>query len=723
MKQKRAFERLILFLLVAVALVATVQSCSAQPTQRIKLTQLEKSTTQEGTKAGQIGLTNAAGDQRYAQFTEIQTTPINYVPTATGNLANISEFVEDSLSRIWYIDWQGNAILLNDPETCDQDWLRISDNGCPEALTDSLYKYKYASIGARYVWPNAELLVSDSVAVGQAVISGDRNARVVLHDNQNGTESVLDQGGSQTTQYIESTAEGGVYQIATSTGTQGTPFIQTRHVTVNASDSTFQLNQYPNTLNDPGTPVNVLTTATNGKVESHPVSEVISAAGGVTGAGLTNRLGVWQPGNYMSYETDFRVDTINSFLGIGVAAANAKLSVGGTIGNNSAILVNNPTITPTAAALGVYNMVNFSGSATATANNQNLNGMYIGWNASYGAFTPFSTAAALSINATNTSGIRIATVNPSSTSIADQNPVFETVQSGANNQSTSLSITKQSSATGPFAIFRNTRPTTATAKLFTYREDANTVNDMVEVFRFQQNSGGVLSYMYQRINNGVTSADAIVSYFFLPYSFADASHSLQLYGKSASLGVANGTAPKAKLEIVSTGTTSLSYGLLVTNAGGATSTASISVRDDGLVGIGTNAPTQELTVVGDIATNHLQGRGSAPTVTVNTTTCGTGATATVAGYDLGFVVTVTFGTTPSVAGGELFRINYNTTLPGVGIPVMFPGDDAGLAADLVRLAGAYTANEDNTDFELWSNGDLSSFDSDVLKFNFHVIAR
>jgi hypothetical protein len=144
---------------------------------------------------------------------------------------------------------------------------------------------------------------------------------------------------------------------------------------------------------------------------------------------------------------------------------------------------------------------------------------------------------------------------------------------------------------------------------------------------------------------------------------------------------------------------------------------------DGRLAIGTTTPTQELEVSGDIATNHLQGRGTAPTVTVDTTTCGAGATATVAGYDLGFVVTVTFGTSPSAVGGKLFRINYNTTLPGTGIPVMFPGDDSGFAADLVRIAGAYVANPDNTDFELWSNGDLSSFDSDVLKFNFHVIAR
>lgn len=275
MKQKRAFERLILFLLVAVALVATVQSCSAQPTQRLKLTQLEKSTTVEGTKAGQIGLTNAAGDQRYAQYTEVQTTPINYVPTPTGNLSNISEFVEDSLSRIWYIDWQGNAVMLNTPDaTCDQDWLRISDNGCPEALTDSLYKYKYASIGARLVWPGAELLVSDSIAPAVQVLSGNRNARLGFRDNVNGTEAMLDFGGSSVTQYLESRALQGNYLIATSTGTANQPFIETRHFGVNSNDSTVQLFQYPNTRDDGTTPLNFLSTAVNGKIESHPISSI-----------------------------------------------------------------------------------------------------------------------------------------------------------------------------------------------------------------------------------------------------------------------------------------------------------------------------------------------------------------------------------------------------------------------------------------------------------------
>lgn len=686
MKQKQAFERLILFLLVAVALVATVQSCSAQPTQRIKLTQLEKSTTQEGTKAGQIGLTNAAGDQRYAQFTEIQTTPINYVPTATGNLANISEFVEDSLSRIWYIDWQGNAILLNDPETCDQDWLRISDNGCPEALTDSLYKYKYVSIGARLVWPGAEFLVTDSVAPATQVLNGNRNARQGFHDNVNGTAATIDFGGSQITHYIESTAEGGVFQIATSTGMAEQPFLQTRHVTVNAADSTFQLNQYPNTLNDPGTPVNVLTTATNGKVESHPVSEVVTAGGGVTGT---------------------------------IAAGQVAYGTGVNTIGGSATNVYSPSVSGLAA---IANTI--SPTITATANNQTYAGMVVAPTFVPGAFTGTRPIIAAFTNNIGSSLPYAAFVKSESVN-SPYLGFFRNSGGAINNGTFRALIAGNSCGSGSDALdlsvdFDGMQIAFGNSRTLTYNGTLGT-GDLMPVASFitkttHQFRGQVYAEEFVVGSDISASTNALGG---IIRSGQKNSGGLNSAGSNLTIQAGRGTGNNANFndiifqtsDVTASGSTLQAY------------TTKVIIKKTGLVGINTTTPTQELEVSGDIATNHLQGRGSAPTVTVNTTTCGTGAIATVAGYDLGFVVTVTFGTTPSAVGGELFRINYNTTLPGVGIPVMFPGDDSGLAADLVRLAGAYTANEDNTDFELWSNGDLSSFDSDVLKFNFHVIAR
>ncbi len=87
--------------------------CYAQQPTTIKLTQLETSKTVESTKAGQIGLTNTSGKQRYAQYTEIELTAVAYVPAATGNTLNISEFVIGSDGNSYYIDWQGRGLKLS----------------------------------------------------------------------------------------------------------------------------------------------------------------------------------------------------------------------------------------------------------------------------------------------------------------------------------------------------------------------------------------------------------------------------------------------------------------------------------------------------------------------------------------------------------------------------------------------------------------------------------
>jgi hypothetical protein len=81
--------------------------------RRTSLLNLEQAKAREGTKAGQIGLTDSQGDQRYSQYVEINPTPVAYTPTATGNpSANYSEFVEAPGGDIWYIDWQGRGVLL-----------------------------------------------------------------------------------------------------------------------------------------------------------------------------------------------------------------------------------------------------------------------------------------------------------------------------------------------------------------------------------------------------------------------------------------------------------------------------------------------------------------------------------------------------------------------------------------------------------------------------------
>lgn len=98
-----------LHLIIAMLLAA---GAWAQPTKRTALSTLEAAKTVEGSKAGQIPLSNANGDLRYAQFTEIDLNPIGFTPASTGNSSNYSEFVTAPDGNIYYIDWQGRGILL-----------------------------------------------------------------------------------------------------------------------------------------------------------------------------------------------------------------------------------------------------------------------------------------------------------------------------------------------------------------------------------------------------------------------------------------------------------------------------------------------------------------------------------------------------------------------------------------------------------------------------------
>lgn len=98
---------LVLVLLPAVA--------AAQPTagMRVALMMLERSGVVEGSRAGQITLSNNDGNLRYAQYVEIESAQLSYVPQQTGNTQHISEFVRGSDGNNYYIDWQGRSVLLS----------------------------------------------------------------------------------------------------------------------------------------------------------------------------------------------------------------------------------------------------------------------------------------------------------------------------------------------------------------------------------------------------------------------------------------------------------------------------------------------------------------------------------------------------------------------------------------------------------------------------------
>jgi len=257
-------------LLFAFAMLLMVVSAGAQTT-RIKLTQIEKANTVNGTKANQVPVSNGVGDLRYSQYVEINPTSIGYTPAATGNpVANYSQFVRPANNDIWYIDGQGQGIrLFVSASAGDYDWLEIGNNQIPNSITDSIYKYKYASVGGRVVYPRAEFLVVDSAALGLSVVSGFRVARIGLYDNDAQTWGALHHGaGSTQIQY----QNGGAFSIQASGGTlenQTAPFVE--HFVIN-SDSAVQFPLYPSTRTDAGTPTKLWGPDANGKMKNYAVS-------------------------------------------------------------------------------------------------------------------------------------------------------------------------------------------------------------------------------------------------------------------------------------------------------------------------------------------------------------------------------------------------------------------------------------------------------------------
>ena len=281
-------------------LILLILLCAAEMAaqgSRIKLTQLEQGQVVEGTRAGQLGLTNAAGDQRYAQYVEINPTPVAYTPTATGNPSvNYSEFVTDPLGDLWYIDWEGKGVqITGGGSSCDVDWLQISDNSCPDAITDSIYHQRYAAVGARLVWPGAEFLVNDSTTSGILVVQGSRNARGAYYDSNAGTFSMFDHGGTTPVYYFPNA---GIFAFRTTGGTPQTPGgTQIEHFSIRALDSLIRMNMYPNTRTDVTAVSNFLYTDIVGNVRSNTPAALISAAGGVTGSATSGQVTYWNGTN------------------------------------------------------------------------------------------------------------------------------------------------------------------------------------------------------------------------------------------------------------------------------------------------------------------------------------------------------------------------------------------------------------------------------------------
>lgn len=624
------------FLLLLTAIFFAWASASCQTTQRIKLTQLERSAIVEGARSGQIGLTNANGDQRYAQYVEVNLTPIAYVPATSGNANNLSEFVVDPNADVWFIDWQGNAIQL---KVCDNDWLVIGNNECPDAVTDSIYHYKYAAIGARYVWPNAEFLVSDSVGVGISGISGNRNARLFLYDQGSTGAFTIDQGGSSTLMYIE---QNGELRVATSTGTAETPILGTNHFAVNATDSTVQMHRYPQTRNDTGNPVNVLSTDATGKVRSHPVAEVVSAAGGVTGSGASPQVAYFNGASSVTSTSNFAWNNAIRALQIGSSAptnGNAKtnLILGGvdTVVNAAGarlfravmggdIRTSNQTqhvgYISTSPAAGFpasniyvdhnntnvipYNFtaptITIAGGVTGTVRNQTVlvqgaSGMY---SALYAQASSANNAAV--IEATTGNALVVAN-SPSSTNATSQTIDVSPSVNGNFKQALRLNNFRTAATGNGIGIdfmLRRADGGMLSSYLSSQIIDHNTStytnaflfetllnNSRAEDFRVSARSIGVNlaaqpSATIHAKGSGSTSATYTAR-------FQNSADSVILSVRNdGNVGI-NAVNPGASLGIQSRGNTSATNALLIRNTSG---TNMLAVRDDAKVGIGTDSP-------------------------------------------------------------------------------------------------------------------------------------
>lgn len=225
-------------------------------------------------------VTDTFGNQRWSYYVRVLDTCVNYNPLLTvGNLP-ISSFVyqcgpNDSL---FYIDWKSDVVLISigGGPSCDADWLDIVTNDCPDNINDSIYTQKYAAIGARLVWPTAELLVSDSAAVQVTVLSGNRNSRLGFWDNVNQFGSTIDQSGAQTLWYIEPTGE--MRWATAGSGTvqaPGAPFVN--QFAINPADAplpTVQAHLYPNTRTDTNTIRNFIYTDGSGKLRSQSIDSL-----------------------------------------------------------------------------------------------------------------------------------------------------------------------------------------------------------------------------------------------------------------------------------------------------------------------------------------------------------------------------------------------------------------------------------------------------------------
>lgn len=307
-------KRLLYFFLFLVFFPVLAKS---QTNQTIKLTQLERGQAGGVPVGGLIGLTrDSDGKQRYATYVEINPVCIAFTPPATGNTTNYSQFVTKcSTDSVWYIDYQGNSILLGTTGggggNPDRDWLKISDNQIPYAISDSIYTGKYAAVNMRRVWPSAQFLVGDSTNVlgATSIVAGDRSARQGYYRlNDSSWVSMGMEGGSLVGRLGYNSGSFVIQKVGGWNPAAATaPF---RDIARFNADSTIQFLDFPRTRVDTSTVVNFLYTDPDGFLQSRPVTDISGGNGIYGGSGQvpnnTEAVFLDQGGFFTSQDTNYR---------------------------------------------------------------------------------------------------------------------------------------------------------------------------------------------------------------------------------------------------------------------------------------------------------------------------------------------------------------------------------------------------------------------------------
>lgn len=273
-------------LLIAIFLsCGLVQAATATP-DTIAPTRVRVNELNPAPGAGYVPQSVYNGRAHWAQQVRVLTTP-QPVPTLPPVLnATKSAVFSDVAGDTWYIDWMGRAhkLTVNPATLRDHDWYELPGFVPPDNIADFAWRTGNATIGGQLnPGLDIEFTVVDSSAFsaggggrGQILLKGAVKNTVGFDDYGSGRWNSID-ASSGNLYFYTPAATPGIFVFLEGTGTPTIPVSGTPHFVINAAADYVQMNDYPNTRDDTGVPVNLLSTGAGGIVESHPIGESVAA--------------------------------------------------------------------------------------------------------------------------------------------------------------------------------------------------------------------------------------------------------------------------------------------------------------------------------------------------------------------------------------------------------------------------------------------------------------